>query len=113
MIPILLSLTLKKSEILRTTTIKEFAASRKFVQINPSVRENESRYPFITFITADNKAENVYFSKEAAKKVTSGTAVDKQMLSTHQIGFTVNALGEERIKLISNSTRITLSDLFD
>lgn len=93
-------------------SVKDFAASRGFVQAAPVVRTNVNKYPYVTFIDSNNKAENIYFSINAAKGVTAGSPVDKQLLSTHMIGLTTNAAGEQRVKLISNSERIELADLF-
>ncbi len=94
-----------------TMSIKDFAASKGFNQIVPVVRVNKTGYPYITFIDDDNKAENIYFSKNAALAVTAGTPVTKEMLSVYQVGFTTNEAGEERVKLITNSDRVELSDL--
>jgi hypothetical protein len=96
-----------------TMSVKEFVTSKAFVSLVPVVRVNENGYPFITFIDKDNKAENVYFSREASKAVDAGVPVDKAMLSTYQIGITHNAQGEERIKLISNSNRVDIASLLD
>lgn len=94
-----------------TESVKEFAKSKGFVSIVPTVRANEHGYPYITFIDKDNKAENIYFSRAAAQAVPAGTVVDKALLEKYQIGYTKNAAGEERIKLISNSTRVDLDTL--
>ena len=98
---------------LRVESVKEFAKSKGFTQLVPTVRVNEHGYPFVTFIDANNKAENVYFSRAAAKAVPAGTVVDKAMLEKYQIGYTTNSEGHERIKLISNSTRLDITELFD
>lgn len=61
------------------STVKEYATNNGFTQIVPTVRANENGYTYLTFINADNKAENVYFSKEAAKleKTKVGSIVGK------------------------------------
>lgn len=92
-------------------TIKEYCESKGFKQIVPAVRVNTNGYPFITFIDGNNEAENVYFSKAAANAVNAGTPVTKDMLKIYQIGVTTNAEGEERVKLITNSDRVDLSEL--
>lgn len=94
-------------------TIKEFVKSQGFTQIASHVRVNTNGYPFVTFIKADNVAENIYFSKNAALLVDKGAAVTKELLSGFQIGATENAAGEVRIKLISNSERLSLDSLLD
>lgn len=93
--------------------IKDFAMARGFVQINPMVRQNTNGYPFLTFINKDNVAENIYFSKTASKSVTVGQVVTNEVAKTLQIGYTKNEAGEERIKLISNSQRVDIADLFE
>lgn len=98
---------------METLSVKEFCASKDITQVAAKVRTNANGYPFVTFINKANVAENVYFSKNAAVEVTDGMIVSKQMLTTHQIGMTVNASGEPRIKLISNSERLDISSLLD
>jgi hypothetical protein len=98
---------------MNVNTIKDFCKSKGFTQIAPSIRTNTNGYPFITFITAANVAENIYFSRNAAQAVGAGQLVTKDMLNTYQIGETENAAGEKRFKLISNSERIDLSTLWD
>lgn len=92
-------------------TIKQFIAQKGFTTIVPAVRENVNHYPFLTFINDKNEAENIYFSKNAG--VAFGQVVDKQFLSQYQVAIVKNAAGEERTKLISNSTRVSLADLLD
>ena len=100
-------------QALKVLTLREFCALKGFVQLAPVVRVNDNGYPFITFIDAANKAENVYFSKSASAGVAAGTPVDKAMLSVYQIGVTINAAGEERMKLITNSDRVDIMSLLD
>lgn len=90
-------------------TIKEFIAQKGFTSIVPVVRENINKYPYLTFITKDNEAENIYFSKQSP--VAVGQVVDKDFMSKFQIATVKNEAGEERIKLISNSSRVSLADL--
>lgn len=94
---------------MKVQSIQEFAAEKGFVQFIPTVRANTQGYPFITFIDADNKAENIYFSKAGASTVTVGESVD---LRKFQIGETTNGTGEVRMKLITNSERVSLSAMF-
>ena len=103
---------LVQKDALVVSTIKEFAVQKGFTTVAPSVRVNTNGYPFITFIDDKNVAENVYFSKAAAAKVDAGQVVDKALMSQHQIALTRNEAGEERVKLISNSERIALDELF-
>jgi len=103
----------KPTTSLKAMSIKDFAKSKGFMQLAPTVRINTNGYPFITFIDSNNVAENIYFSKSAAEQVAEGTPVDKGLLARHQIGITTNAEGEERIKLISNSERVDLFSLLD
>ncbi len=98
---------------MNTETLKEFATKRNIVHVAKHVRENQKGYPFITMIDKDNVAENIYFSKKAAETVTVGTVVDKGLMKGFMIGYTKNEAGEDRIKIISNSERVEITDLFD
>lgn len=98
---------------METATVKEFAKEKGFVQVVPVVRKNTNGYPYMTFIDAENKAENIYFSKNASKLVTVGAVLDKGLASKLSIGYTKNAEGEVRIKLISNGERESIDALFD
>lgn len=98
---------------LKVVTVAEFARTNKFTQIAPKVRANKNGYPFITFIDANNKAENVYFSKAAAKNVKEGDSVTKDMLKGISVApDTKNAAGESRVKLVS-SDRLDLEGLLE
>lgn len=96
---------------IKAMPIKQFASVKDFKQISPIVRANTNQYPYLTFIDSKNVAENVYFSKAGAKLVAEGEPVTKEMLAKFQVAETTNEAGEKRIKLISNSERIELSDL--
>ncbi len=96
-----------------TMSIKQYAQENSITQIAPVVRTNTNGYPYLTMISNDNVATNVYFSRNAAVGVTAGTPVSKEMLSVYQIGITHNEAGEERIKLVSNSARIDIAGLLD
>ena len=98
---------------METQSIKQFCNSKGFTQLTPSIRMNANGYPFLTFIDANNVAENVYFSKNAAKSVAVGQALSKELLSQWQIASTINADGELRIKIISNSERIDINSFLD
>lgn len=94
-----------------TLTVKDFCAQKGITGYVPVVRENENGYPYITFMNKENKAENIYFSKNTSKGVALGMPVTKSMMSNYQIGITTNAKGEERVKLVTK--RADISDLFD
>ena len=98
---------------LKVTPVKDFCKSKGFVEIVPVIRENNNGYPFITFITKGNVAENVYFSKTSSSFVSAGQVIDLGFVTQYQIGTTTNANGETRTKLVSNSNRLSLADLLD
>lgn len=100
----------KTTTPLAVVSVATFAKQGGFTQIAPKVRTNVSGYPFITFIDANNKAENIYFSKNAAKDVADGQVVTGAMLKGLSIAETKNAAGEARIKLVS-SDRLELEAL--
>ena len=94
-------------------TIAEFSKSQGFTQVLKLVDENLNGYPFITFMTGDNKAHNIYFSKKASEHRAKGEVVTASMLKEHRIAIVKNSAGEERIKLCGQgeSLRLDLSDL--
>ena len=99
---------------LNTIGVQEFMKFNNFISVVKAVRENANAYPYVTFITADNKAENVYFSKNASTLVNAGKTIARGFFDPFMIGYTTNANGEERIKLVAQgeSLRITAEDLF-
>lgn len=98
---------------LKVQTVKDFAKEKGFVQMVPTIRVNTNGYPFLTLINGNNEAENIYFSKSAAKNVTEGMKVTPELLKMHQIGHITNESGEARVKLISNSERVELASMFE
>jgi hypothetical protein len=90
-------------------TVKEFCKSRGFTQIVPKVRQNSNGYPYLTFLTESNEAENIYFSKSAGEHLQAGDKIDS--LVPYQIAITQNADGEVRTKIISNSDRVSVDSL--
>ena len=98
---------------MKTMTIKEFALANDIKTYALTVRANMNGYLFVTFISATNEATNVYFSKSMTEKITAGDDV-KVLFKEHacQIAETTNADGETRLKLIGNSERGNIEDLF-
>lgn len=99
---------------LSTVSVQEFMKSNNFISVVKIVRENANGYAYITFITEGNKAENIYFSKNASILVNAGETIAMGFFTPFMIGFTTNANGEKRTKLIAQgeSNRITAEDLF-
>lgn len=59
-------------------SVAEFVNANNITQINPTVAVSaENKYPFVTFIDADNKAHNLYFSKGLAPQYPQGTPISK------------------------------------
>ena len=100
---------------MKTMSIKEFCIEQGFVQIVRKVRSNANGYCFLTFVSANNEAENIYFSKALDKLTTEGTAVTKDYLSDKEIAVVSNKDGELRYKICSKgeSLRVDVADLFD
>ena len=100
--------------ITKTLSIKDFCTEKGFVEIKPLINKNVNGYPFITFITGGNVAENVYFSKNAAKIVPTDNKISKELFSKLIVTFLVNEDGEERIKLsLKNETnRVSIDSFF-
>lgn len=98
---------------MKTATIKDFCAERGFTQLgnNNSVGITVKGVTFVTFINAENVAENIHFSKGST--AVAGEAVTKELLEGYQIVYTTNAQGEHRIKLgRKGGNRVLLTDLF-
>lgn len=96
---------------MNTQSFKEFTASKKFVSVVPKIRANTNGYPFVTLINDKNEAENLYFSKSASELLKAGDAIVKGFFSQFQVADTINAEGEARVKLISNSERVSIGEL--
>lgn len=94
-------------------SLSSFCKSNNFVEIHKAVRENTNGYPYLTFITKDNKAENIYFSKRKSAEVAAGMLVTPSLMKDLQIASVTNANGETRTKLVSlgEGNRLTLDDL--
>ena len=100
--------------ITKTLSLKDFCTEKGFVEIKPLIGKNVNGYPFITFITGSNAAENVYFSKNAAEIVPVDNKISKELFSKLMVTFLVNEDGEERIKLsLKNETnRVSIDSFF-
>jgi len=94
-------------------SLKSFMSDNDFVQVAKEVNENVNGYPFITFYTESNKAENFYFTVKKSKDVHKGMLVTGSLLRELQIAFVTNAEGEARVKLsgFGESARLELADL--
>ena len=94
--------------------VKTFMQANGYISVHNQVRINSSNYPYVTFINGKNEAENIYFSKEAAKLVSKDQDIVKGFFNAFKIAETTNANNEKRIKLVREgaSTRATLDDLF-
>ena len=100
---------------LQTVEVKDFMVNNGFTQVFKEVRSNLNGYPYITFITAANQSENIYFSKKLAEKYVAGTAIGKGFFEDILVAEVSNAAGEVRMKLVSRngeSQRLEMSDLF-
>ncbi len=63
------------------------------------VRVNTNGYPFVTLLTEDGDAENLYLSKNLAASASQGDNPAKFKDCT--VKSVTNAAGEERLKLCS------------
>ena len=99
---------------LETISVQEFMSKFGFTQIVKVVRVNSNSYPYITFIDAQNKSENIYFSTNAAKLVAEGQEIVKGFFEPFRAALTTNAQGEERWKIVAQGTglRASVEDLF-
>jgi len=86
---------------LRTVSIKAYVAERGYARISSTVLETVNNIPYIMFTTSEGVSDVVCFSKRTAEGVSVGTPVTKELLGSLDIGFTTNASGEERVKLVT------------
>ena len=99
---------------LNTISVKDFMISAGFTQVVKTVRTNTNGFPYVTFLTADNSAENVYFSKNASRLVDEGMSIEKGFFNPFRVAEITNHAGEKRIKLVGlgESLRASIDDLF-
>lgn len=98
---------------LETMSISEFAKAKGFVEFNPTIAVNTNGYPFVTFITGDNVAENIYLTKKAAEDYPEGYEIGEVFFKDMLIILTENEKGESRIKLgKKGGKRKSLADFF-
>ena len=99
---------------LDTISVQEFMSKFGFTQLVKVVRTNTNNYPYITFIDAANKSENIYFSVNAAKLVGEGQEIKKGFFDLFRAALTTNSSGDERWKLVSqgDGLRVNAEDLF-
>ncbi len=84
-------------------------SEKAFANITPIIRVNANGYCFLTFQTAANSAENIYFSK-SMQVVAGPTTVE--FLRGLKACETANAAGELRWKLTDSAgSRIDIADL--
>lgn len=102
------------SNPITTQSLNEYRTATNMASVHNVVRTNANGYPYVTFISKDNVADNVYFAKTISAKYKAGQAVNKALFADLQIGMTTNADGEQRVKLIpiGASTRLSTEDLF-
>jgi hypothetical protein len=99
---------------LTTMSVESFMGDQGFISVIQTVRENLNGYPFVTFMDADNKAENVYFSKAASEDVAAGDSIARGFFDPYVMVLTANADGEARWKIATKggSNRLEVADLF-
>jgi hypothetical protein len=65
-----------------------------------AIRVSQEGHPFVTFLSKDGKAQNVWLSQNAAKVANvEGMKLNMQQKETASIVNTINAKGEQRFKL--------------
>lgn len=69
------------AKILKTLSPREFMRDQGFSNFHGVIRENNNKFPYVTFIKAgagpngENLAENVYYSKNLSNEVAEGMEV--------------------------------------
>lgn len=94
---------------MKIQSLLSFCQSNNFTEMHNAIRENANGYPYVTFINADNKAENIYFSVRASETVTAGQLITEDLLKSLQVATVTNAQGEERVKLCSKGESVRIS----
>ena len=104
-------------ELVEKLSLSTFRKLFGYTEIVKVVRENANGYPFITFLTDKNVAENIYFSIKASDKVAAGIEVDAKFFSRNEFLFAEvkNQQGENRWKIIGkgDSNRLSLDEFED
>ena len=101
------------NQVIKTQSILEFCRENGLKDMSRTVLETkDNKYPYIMFTTGDPKDQSVVvcFSIGASQEVAAGQVVTKELLNNYRIGFTTNAAGEERIKLV-RANNISVEDL--
>jgi hypothetical protein len=94
-------------------SIADFAKANNITQIAKIVRINANKYPFLTFITDDNKAINVYFGSSIGNEYAEDMPVTREMLADLQIYHYVADDNTQRMRLVrkGDSVRVSIADL--
>jgi hypothetical protein len=101
---------MKKAKILSRAAIREFVDAEGYQEVNKEVRTNTNGYPFVTFINAENEAENIYFSKEQAKLVHEGQNSLEAIRGKNILEIEYEN-GDIRLKISGAGERLSLGDL--
>jgi hypothetical protein len=100
---------------LRSITVKDWAAEFNLKQIGNGgvVNYNTNGYPYITFVDANNEAENIYFSKRGAQMVAEGQVIEKGFFDDFQMCLAMSPTNGLLWKISpkGESTRIELADV--
>lgn len=95
-------------ETLQTVSLLTLAQAGVFSGNSGLRKTKENNYPFLTFLTKDKKASNLYFTTEFGKIISAtfqdGEMLPKELLLKMGVILTKNKEGEERLKLYNNST---------
>ena len=95
------------------TKLSVFCASNGVTAIS-NVRVNENAYPYLTLLSPkfEGGAQNIYFSKSCALKVSVGETPKALGLVDYNIVEVKNEAGEVRIKLTNTNNYTNVADLF-
>lgn len=82
------------------------------------VRENTNNYPYVTFLSTrknETVSTNIYFGQKSALKVSVGSKLSAEQIKNAQVVLSVNADGEERLKLSlgGQNDYTNLASIFD
>lgn len=95
---------------MESISIKEYCQENSIQRLS-NVRENTNGYKYVTFVDANNEAENIYFTKNSSDSVSVGDS-PKSLVDAFILPEVTNEAGETRKKITFNNEYQTVGDLF-
>lgn len=103
-----------KTELI-TKSVQQFMEDEGYISVVNVVRQNANGYLYITFMDADNVAENIYFSQAASELVEVDDEIANGFFSPFSMSYVTYTDGREprwKISSANGGNRISVADLF-